>query len=141
MTINVNNTTRYQGSDASGSSSSSSSAAASANPYVTAAGLPVSNVFDVDPHTGFMSSQPPIPRLPEQWEQWEAMLDLARSSNLEVGDALGITDDQVQASAAWRARVREVCSSPPFSMWKSPICLSCIATRLRLFSMRFSDFS
>ncbi|KAH6913615.1 hypothetical protein BKA70DRAFT_1370048 [Coprinopsis sp. MPI-PUGE-AT-0042] len=45
------------------------------------------------------------------------MLDLARSSNLEVGDTLGITDDQVQASAAWRARVREV------QMMGSPVIL------------------
>ncbi|KAI0312726.1 Indoleamine 2,3-dioxygenase-domain-containing protein [Amylostereum chailletii] len=41
--------------------------------------------FDVDTRTGFMPPDPPIARLPEQWEQWENLLDDAQKSRLQLG--------------------------------------------------------
>lgn len=68
-------------------------------------------VFDVDPRTGFMASQPPLTRLPAAWELWESMLENAVNAKLQVGDKVGITEDEKARSERWRQRVKEVKSS------------------------------
>ncbi|TFK27856.1 Indoleamine 2,3-dioxygenase [Coprinopsis marcescibilis] len=72
----------------------------------TPGGLPVGHVFDVDPRTGFMAPQPPISRLPAQWEQWEAALDAANDAKVQCGDKLGLTELEAQQSEAWRAQIQ-----------------------------------
>ncbi|EMD31468.1 hypothetical protein CERSUDRAFT_119688 [Gelatoporia subvermispora B] len=64
--------------------------------------------FDVDPRTGFMPPQPPLTRLPAEWEPWEAALDEALTSNLQVASKDGLTDDDAARAERWRARVREL---------------------------------
>lgn len=68
----------------------------------------VAKVFDIDQHTGFMASDPPPDRLPHCWEAWEIVLDAALESKLQVGDKLGLTDEERTISKRWRDRVRAV---------------------------------
>lgn len=68
----------------------------------------ISKVFDIDEHTGFMASDPPLDRLPHCWEAWEIVLDVAIESKLQVGDKLGLTDEERTMSKRWRDRVRAV---------------------------------
>lgn len=68
----------------------------------------VAKVFDIDQHTGFMASDPPLNRLPQSWEAWEIVLDAAFESKLQVGDKLGLTDEERTTSKRWRDRVRAV---------------------------------
>jgi len=65
-------------------------------------------VFDIDQRTGFMASDPPLDRLPQPCEAWEVVLDAAIESKLQVGDKLGLTDDEKAMSERWRDRVRAV---------------------------------
>ena len=67
--------------------------------------------FDVDTRTGFMPPQAPLTRLPEQWEHWEATLDDAVASELQLGDKRDLSDQDKSRSERWRARVREVSAS------------------------------
>jgi len=69
---------------------------------------PVANVFDVDQRTGFMVPQPPLSRLPEKWEVWEAALDTAIEARLQLGDKVGLTEAEAAASEQWRYSVRKV---------------------------------
>ncbi|KAH9914873.1 Indoleamine 2,3-dioxygenase [Epithele typhae] len=64
--------------------------------------------FDVDTRTGFMPPQPPIARLPTAWELWEATLDDAISSKLELADKPGLSQDDEERSARWRTSVRKL---------------------------------
>jgi indoleamine 2,3-dioxygenase len=68
----------------------------------------VAKVFDIDQHTGFMASDPPLDRLPQSWEAWEIVLDAAIEGKLQVGDKLGLTDDERIRSKRWRDRVQAV---------------------------------
>ncbi|TFK61105.1 Indoleamine 2,3-dioxygenase [Pluteus cervinus] len=70
--------------------------------------IPVHHVFDVDTRTGFMASIEPPSRLPQQWQLWEATLDNAIQSKLQIGDKIGITEDEERVSREWRKRVREL---------------------------------
>ena len=64
--------------------------------------------FDVDTRTGFMPPDPPLTRLPSQWESWEQSLDDAQSHRLQLGCKIGITDEEKARSESWRARVAQV---------------------------------
>jgi indoleamine 2,3-dioxygenase len=64
--------------------------------------------FDVDTRTGFMPPQPPLARLPAQWESWEAILDDAIQQKLKLGDTPQITEAELNKSELWRSRVRDV---------------------------------
>ena len=68
----------------------------------------IAKVFDIDQRTGFMASDPPLDRLPHSWEAWEIILDVAIESKLQVGDKLGLTDEERAMSKRWRDRVRAV---------------------------------
>ena len=64
--------------------------------------------FDVDTRTGFMPPDPPLVRLPLQWELWEQLLDDAQVHRLQLGDKLDIIDAEKARSESWRARIRQV---------------------------------
>ncbi|ESK81325.1 indoleamine 2, 3-dioxyganeseb [Moniliophthora roreri MCA 2997] len=57
---------------------------------------------------GFMPTNPPITRLPSEWESWEAVLEVAMNDGLQLGNRLGITEEEKQTSERWRLRVREL---------------------------------
>jgi indoleamine 2,3-dioxygenase len=40
--------------------------------------------FDVDNRTGFMPPEPPLARLPSEWETWEAILDVRVDEEAEA---------------------------------------------------------
>lgn len=63
--------------------------------------------FDVDTRTGFMPPDPPISRLPIEWEPWETVLDQAMSIKLQLAVKPSLTNDETARSASWRERVRE----------------------------------
>ncbi|KAH9176431.1 Indoleamine 2,3-dioxygenase [Lactarius sanguifluus] len=63
--------------------------------------------FDVDTRTGFMPPDPPLVRLPTQWEPWEQLLDDARVHRLQLGSKYDITDEEMVQSESWRVRVRQ----------------------------------
>ena len=73
--------------------------------------------FDVDTRTGFMPPDPPIARLPKQWEPWEAVLEHATKQKLQLAIRRDLSVEDAEKSAAWRAQVREVSASriPPFA--------------------------
>ncbi|TFK36759.1 Indoleamine 2,3-dioxygenase [Crucibulum laeve] len=65
-------------------------------------------VFDVDQRTGFMAPHPPLTRLPQLWEPWESTLDEAIQRKLQLGDKLGLTEEEKYKSERWRSLVREL---------------------------------
>ena len=70
--------------------------------------ISVAEVFDISQHTGFMASEPPLDRLPQPWEAWEIVLDAAVKSKLQLGDKLGLTEEEKAISKRWRDILREV---------------------------------
>ncbi|KAI5993972.1 Indoleamine 2,3-dioxygenase, partial [Pisolithus albus] len=64
--------------------------------------------FDVDTRTGFMPPDPPVRRLQEQWEPWEAALQKAMHDRLQLAIKENITDEERQVSHRWRLEVKEV---------------------------------
>ncbi|KAG5633749.1 hypothetical protein H0H81_005555, partial [Sphagnurus paluster] len=77
------------------------------NSQKTLAVIQDANVFDVDPLSGFMPPIEPLSQLPTEWGAWEAILDDATSSKIQLGDKLGLTEGEKEISEAWRARVRK----------------------------------
>ena len=67
--------------------------------------------FDVDTRTGFMPPQPPLSRLPEAWEPWEAALDDAISTRLQLAERPSLSEEDEKKSESWRNSIREVCGS------------------------------
>jgi indoleamine 2,3-dioxygenase len=67
--------------------------------------------FEIDPRTGFIPPIIPISRLPSQWEAWECALDDLKATRLQLGSKSNLTVEDTSASEAWRARIREVCTS------------------------------
>jgi indoleamine 2,3-dioxygenase len=65
-------------------------------------------VFDIDQRTGFMAPDPPLDRLPQLWEPWEVLLDTAVESKLQIGDKIGISEEERVVSRRWREAVRAV---------------------------------
>ncbi|KZT02261.1 Indoleamine 2,3-dioxygenase [Laetiporus sulphureus 93-53] len=64
--------------------------------------------FDVDTRTGFMPPQPPLARLPQEWEPWEAALDEALNNRLQLAEKRGLTEVEEAQSDRWRKRVKEL---------------------------------
>ena len=64
--------------------------------------------FDVDTRTGFMPPQPPLARLPPEYDLWEVVLADAITGKLQLGDKPGLSEEDQTRSELWRARVREV---------------------------------
>ena len=65
--------------------------------------------FDVDNRTGFMPPDPPLARLPSEWEAWEAILDSALTKRLKLHDGPSTSDGDRAESSSWREGVRKVC--------------------------------
>ncbi|KAI3620923.1 indoleamine 2, 3-dioxyganeseb, partial [Moniliophthora roreri] len=57
---------------------------------------------------GFMPTNLPITRLPSEWESWEAVFEAAMNEGLQLGNRLGITEEEKQRSERWRLRAREL---------------------------------
>lgn len=64
--------------------------------------------FDVDTRTGFLPPQAPLSRLPPAWEEWEAVLESAIVSRLQLGDRPNLQELDKDNSLRWRDRVRKV---------------------------------
>ena len=64
--------------------------------------------FDVDVRTGFMPPQPPLGRLPPQYEIWEQVLDNASARQLKLGERDDLSEGDRSSSATWRQSVKEV---------------------------------
>ena len=64
--------------------------------------------FDVDPRTGFMPPQIPLPSLPLAWEPWERVLQDAITQRLRLGDTPGLSKSDQDISESWRSHVRSV---------------------------------
>jgi hypothetical protein len=64
--------------------------------------------FDVDVRSGFMPPEPPIDRLPGEWEGWESVLEDGLQSRLKIGESPGITADETERSRLWRDAVQNV---------------------------------
>ena len=64
--------------------------------------------FDVDNRTGFMPPEPPLTRLPGEWETWEAVLDSALTKRLKLYSDPATSDDDRAESTAWREDVHKV---------------------------------
>lgn len=62
--------------------------------------------FDVDTRTGFMPPDPPINRLPIEWEPWEVILEHALSSKLQLAVKSVLTEEEIAHSSSWRESVR-----------------------------------
>ncbi|KAH9040653.1 Indoleamine 2,3-dioxygenase [Lactarius pseudohatsudake] len=79
--------------------------------------------FDVDTRTGFMPPDPPLVRLPTQWEPWEQLLDDAQVHRLQLGSKYDITDEEVVQSESWRVRVRQSHALPTVGLCPSELLL------------------
>ncbi|KAH9061374.1 Indoleamine 2,3-dioxygenase [Lactarius vividus] len=79
--------------------------------------------FDVDTRTGFMPPDPPLARLPTQWEPWEQLLDDAQAHHLQLGNKYNITDEEVIQSESWRVRVRQSHVLPTVDLCPSELFL------------------
>lgn len=79
--------------------------------------------FDVDTRTGFMPPDPPVRRLPEQWEPWEAALQKAMHDRLQLAVKENITDAERQVSHRWRLEVRELPTIPIQDLTASEVLL------------------
>jgi Indoleamine 2,3-dioxygenase len=66
-----------------------------------------SQLFGIDVNTGFLANAP-LPRLPSEWEQWEAALEDAMTAKLQLGVLLGLSEQEQIKSEEWRLRVRNV---------------------------------
>lgn len=63
--------------------------------------------FDVDSRSGFMPPDPPLSRLPIEWEPWEMILDQAVLMKLQLAVKPGLTEDEIAQSASWRESTRD----------------------------------
>ncbi|KAI0273961.1 hypothetical protein BGY98DRAFT_1118691 [Russula aff. rugulosa BPL654] len=79
--------------------------------------------FDVDTRTGFMPPNPPLARLPSQWEPWEQLLDDAQSYRLQLGKKINITEEEKSGSESWRARVAQLPTLPTAELCQSELLL------------------
>ncbi|KAH9957122.1 Indoleamine 2,3-dioxygenase [Russula dissimulans] len=79
--------------------------------------------FDVDTRTGFMPPEPPLARLPLQWEPWEQLLDEAQSKRLQLGRKSDITDKEKTRSESWRTCVIQLPTLPTAGLRQSELLL------------------
>ncbi|KAF5352309.1 hypothetical protein D9758_011959 [Tetrapyrgos nigripes] len=75
--------------------------------------------FDVDNRTGFMPPQPPLTRLPEEWEEWELVLEASRG--LKLGSRPDLTDEDKEISRIWRGQVQQLPILPTENLKKSEV--------------------
>ncbi|KAJ7196783.1 Indoleamine 2,3-dioxygenase [Mycena pura] len=75
--------------------------------------------FDVDNRTGFMPPQAPPSRLPLEFEPWELALDGAIAEGLRFGEDPEITPADMNRSAAWRERIRQLPVLPIIGLIRS----------------------
>lgn len=80
-----------------------------------------------------MPPQPPIERLPKDYEQWEDLLQDACAEGLQVSDkAGGLTQDETARNELWRKRVQLV------SIFLPTKCISDIPSSFRFYpSLRY----
>ncbi|KAG8801768.1 hypothetical protein FRC17_006560 [Serendipita sp. 399] len=64
--------------------------------------------FDVDVRSGFMPPEPPISRLPSEWQEWETVLQDAIDARLKLGDNPVVAPEETDRSALWRDRVQNM---------------------------------
>ncbi|THU98461.1 Indoleamine 2,3-dioxygenase [Dendrothele bispora CBS 962.96] len=79
--------------------------------------------FDVDNRTGFMPPQPPVARLPDEWNAWEVVLEEASQGKLKLGTRDDLTDDEKAMSSRWRARVESLPILPIDNLGKSEVVI------------------
>ncbi|KLO15286.1 Indoleamine 2,3-dioxygenase [Schizopora paradoxa] len=79
--------------------------------------------FDVDPRTGFMPPQPPLARLPCEWEAWEVALDDAISQKLCLGSTPDLDEASRNLSERWREGVRKISILPTSELKASEVML------------------
>ncbi|RPD72449.1 Indoleamine 2,3-dioxygenase [Lentinus tigrinus ALCF2SS1-7] len=79
--------------------------------------------FDVDTRTGFMPPQPPLARLPPAWEPWEAALEDAIQSKLQLADKPALSPAEQEKSERWRNSVRELPILPIDDLKSSEVLL------------------
>ncbi|KAG1887085.1 Indoleamine 2,3-dioxygenase [Suillus subluteus] len=79
--------------------------------------------FDVDTRTGFMPPDPPLSRLPAQWELWETALDAAMQEKLQLAVKLGLTAEEKNSSESWREHVRQLPVLPMSELTHSELLL------------------
>ncbi|KAH9051924.1 Indoleamine 2,3-dioxygenase [Lactarius vividus] len=79
--------------------------------------------FDVDTRTGFMPPDPPLVRLPMQWEPWEQLLEDAQARRLQLGSKHDITEEEMDQSESWRAHVRQSPTLPTVELRPSELLL------------------
>ncbi|KAG2146115.1 Indoleamine 2,3-dioxygenase [Suillus bovinus] len=79
--------------------------------------------FDVDTRTGFMPPDPPLNRLPEQWELWETALDAATQAKLQLAVKPGLTAEEKNSSESWREHVRKLPVLPMSELTQSELLL------------------
>ncbi|KAG8841773.1 hypothetical protein FRB91_004699, partial [Serendipita sp. 411] len=60
--------------------------------------------FDVDVRSGFMPPEPPVSRLPSEWQEWEVVLQDAIDARLRLGDSPVIRPEETDRSALWREK-------------------------------------
>ncbi|KAF3066821.1 Indoleamine 2,3-dioxygenase [Trichoderma lentiforme] len=69
--------------------------------------------FHVDRRMGFLPPQMPLPRLPVEWEAWEATLDAAISQRFKAAEQLAALDGpqnfvEEEKASAWRKLVNKM---------------------------------
>ncbi|KAG2110254.1 Indoleamine 2,3-dioxygenase [Suillus discolor] len=79
--------------------------------------------FDVDTRTGFMPPDPPLSRLPAQWELWETTLDAAMQAKLQLSVKRGLTVEEKNSSESWREHVRKLLVLPMSELTNSELLL------------------
>ncbi|KAM5538885.1 hypothetical protein V8D89_007447 [Ganoderma adspersum] len=79
--------------------------------------------FDVDTRTGFMPPHPPLTRLPEPWQPWEAALDDAIARRLQLADRSSLSEEDEKSSASWRNSIRELPILPTDDLKSSEVFL------------------
>ncbi|KAH9037327.1 Indoleamine 2,3-dioxygenase [Lactarius hengduanensis] len=79
--------------------------------------------FDVDTRTGFMPPDPPLVRLPMQWEPWEQLLEDAQGHRLQLGSKHDITEEEMDQSESWRTHVRHSPTLPTVELRPSELLL------------------
>lgn len=79
--------------------------------------------FDVDTRTGFMPPDPPLSRLPAQWELWEAALHSAMQKKLQLAVKPGLTTEEKNSSVSWREHVRQLPVLPTSELTHSELLL------------------
>ena len=68
--------------------------------------------FDVDVRSGFMPPEPPVARLPAEWDAWEDVLQAAIDARFTVGDAPDVEPEETDRGSQWREAVQNVRTQP-----------------------------